>query len=226
MEHVKKSLTLAIVAGLLLTSGFTYTDEGQVSAEQSPVSVEQSPVVCNACDEGVESIMGAWVVNATAFVRTPTLFRAGDELQDDFDEYVAPVTDRTVTGTKVKVRSYGNVLYSEDGGFVSAFSLGIKHGFPDFFTLDTHATTGTGAWHKAGHRLFKSVSVHEQVLAVFGALVPSARVRTEMLVKVSKCGQFFEGKMISTFFRIGDLSFTKPLPICPVKWKVEGARFQ
>lgn len=228
MEHVKKSLRLAMMV-LLLDSGFAYADEQQ-GVDQAVVG--QSEEVCADCDchEDHHSIVGAWVVNAITHFRANPL-RAEGESEGDLvapeEEQVAPEALQP-ENHKIKVRSFGNVLYEEDGGFVSDFLLGLQNGMPGLFTLDTTKTIGTGAWQKIGHRTFKSVTVHEQIVNdVIKGLPewePGTRVRTETVVKVSKDGQRFEGKMTSTFFRLHDLHFDKPICVPPVKWQVSGAR--
>ncbi len=243
MEHLKKSLKVAMMVGFLF-SGLSYADEVQAPVDQAPevqAPVDQSQVICSDCDcEETKSIVGAWVVNALAHIRVDSTLRTEGEAEGDVvapeAEPVAPVAEQVapeaqpVENPKLKVRSFGNVLYEEDGGYVSDFLVSLKNEMPNLFSQNTQSTIGTGTWQKIGHRTYKSVDVHELVVTdLIRALpewVPGTRVRTETVVKLSKCGQFFEGKMTSTFFRISDLHFTKPLPILPIKWKVEGARVQ
>ncbi len=152
-----------------------------------------------------DELVGAWVVNATTLVATGT--------------------------TETEVTGFGNLNFMIDGNYVSHFSMDIQQGIPEVSPYGNYATAGSGVWHKAGHHRYKGVDVREQLLKDLTSGenyvgLPNARVKQEVRIQLSKCGNFFKGTMIATFYPIDELAFKHALPLPPVTWQLNGARVQ
>ncbi|MGE0009468.1 MAG: hypothetical protein AB7F19_02915 [Candidatus Babeliales bacterium] len=132
--------------------------------------------------------------------------------------WVVNATTLVETGTvETEVHALGNFNFMVDGNYVSFLTPAAPEAAPAFATLVEGLTAGSGVWHDAGHHKYKGTDVRSG---------SNARVKNEVRIQISKCGNRFTGTINSTYYPSDALEFKNALPWSPVKWKIEGARVQ
>lgn len=194
MEKTQKSLTLAMIAGLLLTSGIIYTNHNEKECNQ--VICGEEPTPCNPCENDKHKeqnpLVGVWLINFLT----------------------------TVDGAAFVDR--GNIFFNGEGTYYCACTADLQQAIPTIAPYGVYETHASGLWKRTGERSYKTKEVrillNKDITPANTACgcennyvgTPQAYEVREFKFKLSKDGQSLKGTATLSFFSLNDMTLQTP----------------